>query len=78
MVDADVASTPTSKQDECRPARLLLQSTPQPYSMSALIQIPAGRSIRRSDNAKWVDPQPEKGTIELSLDQGIVNFSEFE
>lgn len=44
--------------------------------MSALVYLPAGRSIRRSDNAKWVDPQPEKGTIELSLDQGIVNFGE--
>lgn len=44
--------------------------------MSALVYLPAGRSIRRSDNAKWVDPQPEKGTIELSLDSGIVNFGE--
>jgi hypothetical protein len=42
--------------------------------MSALIAVPAGRSLRRSDNAKWVDPQPDKGTIEVSLDQGIVNF----
>ncbi|KAL1408227.1 hypothetical protein Q8F55_005033 [Vanrija albida] len=42
--------------------------------MSALIQLPAGRSFRRSQEAKWVDPQPEKGTIELSLDQGIINF----
>ncbi|TXT13338.1 hypothetical protein VHUM_00705 [Vanrija humicola] len=42
--------------------------------MSALVQLPAGRSFRRSQEAKWVDPQPEKGTIELSLDQGIINF----
>lgn len=44
--------------------------------MSAVVVIPAGRSLRRSDNAKWVDPQPDKGTIEVNLDQGIVNFGE--
>ncbi|BEJ17010.1 hypothetical protein CspHIS471_0604110 [Cutaneotrichosporon sp. HIS471] len=42
--------------------------------MAAVIAVPAGRSLRRSDNAKWVDPLPEKGTIEVNLDQGIVNF----
>lgn len=45
--------------------------------MSALVQLPAGRSFRRSQEAKWVDPQPEKGTIELSLDQGIINFGAY-
>ncbi|BEI86175.1 hypothetical protein CcaverHIS002_0604620 [Cutaneotrichosporon cavernicola] len=42
--------------------------------MAAVIAVPAGRSLRRSDNAKWVDPLPEKGIIEVNLDQGIVNF----
>ncbi|CAK9784447.1 hypothetical protein CC85DRAFT_259001 [Cutaneotrichosporon oleaginosum] len=43
--------------------------------MSLLVAVPAGRSLRRSDAAKWVDPQPEKGVIEVSIDQGIVNFT---
>lgn len=42
--------------------------------MSTTITLPAGRSFRRSQSAKWVDPQPEKGTIEIRPDQGIITF----
>lgn len=42
----------------------------------AVVYLPAGRSYRRTESAKWVDPQPEKGVIEINLDQEIVNFSE--
>lgn len=44
-------------------------------TMASVITIPAGRSFRRSQSAKWVDPQPEKGMIELRPDQGILTFS---
>jgi hypothetical protein len=42
--------------------------------MAALITIPAGRCFRRSQSAKWVDPQPEKGMIEIRPNQGILTF----
>jgi hypothetical protein len=42
--------------------------------MATVLTISAGRSFRRSQSAKWVDPQPEKGTIEVRPDQGILTF----
>lgn len=42
----------------------------------SVVVVPAGRSYRRTESAKWVDPQPEKGVIEINLEQEIVNFSE--
>lgn len=49
---------------------------PRPYSLTmSVVFLPAGRSYRRTESTKWVDPQPEKGLIEINLEQDIVNFS---
>ncbi|KAL7425021.1 hypothetical protein Q5752_000708 [Cryptotrichosporon argae] len=39
-----------------------------------VLVVPAGRCFRRSLAEKWIDPQPDKGTIELSLVEGITQF----
>jgi len=69
---ADVASAliKTQLQVDCVNTTLFTPHT----AMAAVITIPAGRSFRRSQSAKWVDPQPEKGIIEVRPDQGIITF----
>ena len=44
--------------------------------MSALLRIPAGRSVRR-EGTKFIDAQPQPGNIELErLDDDLLEFSE--
>lgn len=43
--------------------------------MSVLISVPAGRCDRRA-GTKWVDAKPEKGALELKLDDGLLHFCE--
>ncbi|GFZ50017.1 hypothetical protein JCM24511_07770 [Saitozyma sp. JCM 24511] len=42
--------------------------------MAALISVPAGRSVRRSQDSKWVDPLPEKGLIEMKLEDDLMHM----
>ncbi|KIR39512.1 hypothetical protein I307_01391 [Cryptococcus deuterogattii 99/473] len=42
--------------------------------MSYLISVPAGRAFRR-ENSKWVDPQPEKGLIQMKLEDDLMQLS---
>lgn len=43
--------------------------------MSALLRIPAGRSVRR-EGTKFIDAQPQPGNIELErLDDDLLEFS---
>ena len=44
-------------------------------NMATLISIPAGRSFRRT-GTKWVDPQPEKGLIELAYQDDLMHLCE--
>jgi hypothetical protein len=44
--------------------------------MSAVISVPAGRSIRRSQDSKWIDPQAEKGAIELKYEDDLMHLCE--
>lgn len=43
--------------------------------MSYLISVPAGRAFRR-ENSKWVDPQPEKGLIQMKLEDDLMQLCE--
>jgi hypothetical protein len=45
--------------------------------MAALISVPAGRSVRRSQDSKWVDPLPEKGLIEMKLEDDLMHMCEW-
>lgn len=38
-----------------------------------LLSVPAGRSFRRQ-GTNWVDPQPEKGLIELSFEDDLLHL----
>jgi hypothetical protein len=42
--------------------------------MSALMSVPAGRCVRRSLQENWVDPQPEKGSIELKYEDDLLHL----
>ncbi|KAK1923710.1 proteasome complex subunit Rpn13 ubiquitin receptor-domain-containing protein [Papiliotrema laurentii] len=41
--------------------------------MTTLLSVPAGRSIRRQ-GTNWVDPQPEKGLLELSYEDDLMHI----
>lgn len=43
--------------------------------MSYLLSVPAGRAFRR-ENSKWVDPQPEKGLIQMKLEDDLMQLCE--
>jgi hypothetical protein len=45
--------------------------------MAALISVPAGRSVRRSQDSKWVDPLPEKGLIEMKFEDDLMHMCEW-
>jgi hypothetical protein len=42
--------------------------------MSILISVPAGRCHRRSPDSKWVDPAPEKGSIEMKFEDDLMHL----
>ncbi len=44
--------------------------------MSTLISIPAGRCSRRSPDTKWIDPQPDKGSIEMRFEDELMHLCE--
>ena len=44
--------------------------------MAAIISVPAGRSLRRSPETKWVDPQPDKGLLEMKMEDGLMHLCE--
>ncbi|WVQ79366.1 hypothetical protein IAT38_001463 [Cryptococcus sp. DSM 104549] len=42
--------------------------------MAAQISVPAGRCHRRDESSKWVDSNPEKGLIELKVEDDLVHL----
>ncbi|KAK8849521.1 hypothetical protein IAR55_004855 [Kwoniella newhampshirensis] len=42
--------------------------------MSTIISVPAGRCHRRSEDSKWVDPSPEKGLLEMNLEDDLLHL----
>ena len=42
----------------------------------ALLSVPAGRCIRRSPEEKWVDPQPDKGLLEMLVEDDLMHLCE--
>ncbi|ODN78506.1 hypothetical protein L202_04133 [Cryptococcus amylolentus CBS 6039] len=43
--------------------------------MSYIVSVPAGRCHRREENSNWVDPQAEKGAIQLRLEDDLLRFA---
>lgn len=41
-----------------------------------MLSYKAGRAIRRSEDANWVDPSPEKGTLEFELMDDLAQLGE--
>ena len=48
-----------------------------PRTMSTLISVPAGRCLRRSLETKWIDPQPDKGLIEMKFEDDLMHLCGF-
>lgn len=44
--------------------------------MSTLISVPAGRCVRRSPDTKWIDPQAEKGLVEMRFEDDLMHLCE--
>ncbi|ORX33233.1 proteasome complex subunit Rpn13 ubiquitin receptor-domain-containing protein [Kockovaella imperatae] len=43
--------------------------------MPPIVSIPAGRSLRRHQHDKWVDASPDKGLIEMYVEDDLMHFA---
>lgn len=41
-----------------------------------MLSYKAGRAVRRSEDSNWVDPIPEKGTLQFELMDDLAQLSE--
>ncbi|ORY34863.1 proteasome complex subunit Rpn13 ubiquitin receptor-domain-containing protein [Naematelia encephala] len=62
----------TSRQRE--QLELLQAAQRRAIQESNLISVPAGRSTRRSPNERWVDPQPDKGFLQMRLEDDLMHL----